>query len=173
MQLNKTFSLTSLVRKISLPILVMSACMQLGAVEIPGGDMEKGVGNWIIKEDAILEHDKNNAAPKSKGKASLLLRSNEDGKDRSVVLRFNVTGGTEFILSGWIKAEANGALGLMAIADNSPIGGWQDLSAIKTAGWKPFRKLVKIPDGASKAMVILVIKGKGKIWLDDLKAEAK
>ncbi len=164
-------NISSILQKFSIFGLSLVASAQICAVEIPGGNMEGGTGEWMAENNAILLQDTKVA---KEGSASLCLQSDDAaGKDRKAVLRFPINGEKGFTFTGFIKAAGEGegfggALGVMALKGNNPVGGWQHVSNIYNYDWKNFTKEINLPDGSDKVMIILTLNGKGKIWLDGL-----
>ncbi|NRA39234.1 MAG: carbohydrate binding domain-containing protein, partial [Planctomycetes bacterium] len=146
---------------------------QLAAVEVPNGSFEHGVHNWKAEGDATLVQDKQVAHA---GNASLLFQSdNTESKNNRVVMTLDITDENSFDFSCALKAEGeniSGAVGIMALKDSTPVGGWQHIAGIYAHDWKEYTKNISIPDGADKIMIILTTNGKGKAWLDSVSGGA-
>ncbi|NRA38996.1 MAG: hypothetical protein HRU15_12705 [Planctomycetes bacterium] len=129
-------------------VFVCGLATQLAAVEIPNGSFEHGVHNWKAEGDAILVQDQKVARA---GKASLLYQSdNSESKDNRVVLMLDIKDEASFDFSCVLKAEGEnitGALGIMALNNHAPVGGWQHIAGIYPADWKEYTKNISIPDG--------------------------
>ncbi len=70
------------------------------------------------------------------------------------------------------RAKAAGAVTFAAVAVVTPRGkeNWHQVASFATfAGWGDFQGNVTVPDGAESAVLILLMHGEGKIWLDELR----
>lgn len=84
------------------------------------------------------------------------------------------TSGT-FTVRGWIKTEGDfqeasvGIRGREIIGEIAPQKEWVHvLDARTTSEWTPFEKRVSLQPGSNYAYLVIVLRGKGKVWVDDL-----
>ena len=85
------------------------------------------------------------------------------------------TGGTTFTIQGWVRVEgvpkeATVAIrGREVLGDIAPQKEWfHVMDARETSGWTHFEKQVTLQPGSKYVYLVLVLRGKGKLWIDDV-----
>ena len=80
-----------------------------------------------------------------------------------------------FTVRGWVKSEGSfqeatiGIRGREIVGEIAPQKEWSHVFDARTAtSWMPFEKQVSLQPGSKYAYLVIVLRGKGKVWVDDL-----
>lgn len=77
--------------------------------------------------------------------------------------------GDEFEVRGKVRAEGDVAFAAVAVVTPGAQETWHELTSFAGAsGWYSFRRNVKVPEGSTAAMLMVIMDGAGTVWLDDV-----
>jgi hypothetical protein len=143
------------------------------------GEARKVPAQWRFYVIALDALDSADTAEKHEGATSFQMALNEKGKGFLHSAAFDVTAGTTYQVSAWIKGQ--GALAfevLWWVSYPEPIQmcehhrDFQEQPTDATAEWKEVKAPFTAPEGATKAYLRLV-GTKGNLWIDDVKVVAQ
>jgi len=121
---------------------------------------EEGPGRLVAARDTQVFKE---------GPASLRLATEGGAAKGNVSRALPEVAGQQLAVTGWIRAE--GALGYNALAFLCP-GAEPSYVPVKefrpSPSWQRVNAKVKLPDGGQPPLLVLLIQGEGRAWLDEL-----
>jgi hypothetical protein len=140
-----------------------------------GGDLPDGwtAPPWVGQGTAHLSRDTTiyHSAP-----ASLRLDAATDDTYTAVDHHIaGYTSGTSFVVRGWVRVQGSpqeatiGVRGRDTLGETAPTHEWAHVfDARNAADWTPFQTRVHLTPGSKYAYFVVVLRGKGVIWTDDV-----
>lgn len=152
----------------------------VGADAVANGGMEHGGGiptGWdrlhLERQGAPLRAIRDTATA-HEGEASLCLIA-ERPAEGNVGQRLEGVSGRRIAISGWVKGASEGAgidrAGVVATArdaDGKQVL-WEEVvpvATVRSVAWQRFRREVEVPAEATDVLLLLSLRGQGRVWLD-------
>ena len=109
----------------------------------------------------------------AKGPASLCLMSVDGPADGNCSQPIANAAGRTFTVKGYAKAAGErleyASVAVMVQGPDWQVAKWQDLRPImQDRDWTPFEQSVTVPDDAANVLLILLLRGEGKVWMDEV-----
>ncbi len=150
---------------------------QAGAASIANGSMTEGAGapaGWdTIHAPTGTLRVVRDTQDFVAGPASLRLESVGGAADGNCNQSIQGAAGQTFTVKGYAKAAGPGleyaTVAVMVQDQNWQMAKWQDLMRITDVRtWTPFEAEVTVPPDAANVMLMLLLRGDGKAWLDEV-----